>query len=135
MYLSLTLVDVFYRELEIAKKRLKLENLPFHQQDKVNFIQGSLIYRDKRFQGYDAAMIIEVIEHLDLNRLAALERVLFKSSHPKSHFYDRIYDGVGQAVSITAPLVIKLAIAAILYTVWHRKPMRRIVLQLITTTM
>jgi 3' terminal RNA ribose 2'-O-methyltransferase Hen1 len=80
---AITGVDVSYRELEIAKKRLKLDNLPFHQQDKIELIQGSLIYRDKRFQGYDAATVIEVIEHLDLNRLAALERVLFEFAHPK----------------------------------------------------
>ena len=80
---TITGVDVAHRELEIASKRLKLDNLPFHQQDKVNLIQGSLIYRDKRFQGYDAATVIEVIEHLDLNRLSALERVLFKFAQPK----------------------------------------------------
>ncbi|VEP13582.1 Methyltransferase type 12 [Hyella patelloides LEGE 07179] len=80
---QITGVDVAYRTLEIAKSRLKLDNLPFHQQDKIQLIQGSLIYRDKRFQGYDAATVIEVIEHLDLNRLAALERVLFEFAQPK----------------------------------------------------
>ena len=76
-------VDVSYRTLEIAKKRLKLDSLPFHQQDKIELIQGSLIYRDKRFNDYDAATVIEVIEHLDLNRLAALERVVFEFAKPK----------------------------------------------------
>ena len=80
---TITGVDVAYRELEIAKKRLKLDNLPFHLHDKVKLIQGSLIYRDKRFQGYDAATVIEVIEHLDLNRLTALEKVLFEFAQPK----------------------------------------------------
>jgi hypothetical protein len=42
-----------------------------------------LIYRDRRFQGYDAATVIEVIEHLELNRLAAFEKVLFKFARPK----------------------------------------------------
>ena len=38
-------VDVAYRELEIAKKRLKLDRLPFHQQNKIELIQGlSLIH-------------------------------------------------------------------------------------------
>lgn len=71
------------RNLEIAKKRLKLEDLPFHQKDKIQLIQGSLTYRDKRFNNYDAATLIEVIEHLDLNRLAALERVVFEFARPK----------------------------------------------------
>ena len=76
-------VDVSYRTLEIAKKRLKLDDLPFHQKDKIQLIQGSLIYRDQRFNNYDAATVIEVIEHLDLNRLAALERVIFEFARPK----------------------------------------------------
>ena len=76
-------VDVSYRTLEIAKKRLKLDDLPFHQKDKIKLIQGSLIYRDKRFNDFDAATLIEVIEHLDLNRLAALERVVFEFAQPK----------------------------------------------------
>lgn len=80
---QITGVDVAYRTLEIAKQRLKLDNLPFHQQDKIQLIQGSLIYRDKRFGGYDAATLIEVIEHLDINRLNALERVLFEFAQPK----------------------------------------------------
>ncbi len=80
---QITGVDVSYRTLEIAKKRLKLDDLPFHQKDKIQLIKGSLIYRDKRFNNYDAATLIEVIEHLDLNRLAALERVVFEFAKPK----------------------------------------------------
>ena len=80
---QITGVDVSYRTLEIAKKRLKLDELPFHQKDKIQLIQGSLIYRDQRFNGYDAATLIEVIEHLDLNRLTAIERVLFEFAQPK----------------------------------------------------
>ena len=80
---TITGVDVAHRELGIASKRLKLDHLPFHQQDKVKLVQGSLIYRDKRFQDYDAATVIKVIEHLDLNRLAALARVLFEFAQPK----------------------------------------------------
>lgn len=76
-------VDVSYQTLEKAKKRLKLDNLPFHQQNKIQLIQGSLIYRDRRFQGYDAGTVIEVIEHLEFNRLAAFERVLFEFARPK----------------------------------------------------
>ncbi|MGL5795458.1 MAG: 3' terminal RNA ribose 2'-O-methyltransferase Hen1 [Waterburya sp.] len=80
---QITGVDVSYRSLERAKQRLKLDDIPFHQQGKIQLIQGSLIYRDKGFKGYDAATVIEVIEHLDLNRLATLERVLFQFAQPK----------------------------------------------------
>ena len=40
------------------------------------------MYRDACLQGFDAAAIVEVIEHLDLPRLAAFERVLFEFAHP-----------------------------------------------------
>jgi hypothetical protein len=40
------------------------------------------MYRDRRLSGYDAATLIEVIEHLDPPRLAALERVVFENAQP-----------------------------------------------------
>ena len=80
---QITGVDVSYRTLEIAKKRLRLDDLPFHQKDKIELLQGSLTYRDKRFSGYDAATLIEVVEHLDSNRLGALERVVFEFARPR----------------------------------------------------
>ena len=49
---------------------------------RVELIQGSLMYRDKRLEGYDAAAVVEVIEHLDGPRLAAFERVLFEFAKP-----------------------------------------------------
>lgn len=75
-------VDVSYRELEKAKRRLKRELSPLQQQHRVELMQGSLIYRDDRLKGYDAATVIEVIEHMDLDRLAAFERVLFEFAQP-----------------------------------------------------
>ncbi len=77
-------VDVSYRELGKAKKRLKRELSPMQQQHRVDLIQGSLIYRDERLKGYDAATVIEVIEHMDLDRLAAFERVLFEFAQPST---------------------------------------------------
>jgi 3' terminal RNA ribose 2'-O-methyltransferase Hen1 len=77
-------MDVSYRSLEIAQSRLKVERLPERQKERLQFIQGSLTYRDKRFSGFDAATCIEVIEHLDLPRLSAFERVLFEFAAPKA---------------------------------------------------
>lgn len=48
----------------------------------INLVQGSLMYRDQRLSGFDAAAVIEVIEHLDTPRLSAFERVLFEFAHP-----------------------------------------------------
>lgn len=75
-------VDVSYRELEKAKRRLRRELSPMQRQHKVELIQSSLIYRDERIQGFDAATVIEVIEHMDLDRLGAFERVLFEFAQP-----------------------------------------------------
>ena len=77
-------VDVSYRALEIARSRLERDRLSPMQQARLQLIQGSLTYRDSRLSGYDAATAIEVIEHLDLNRLASFERVLFEFARPKT---------------------------------------------------
>jgi 3' terminal RNA ribose 2'-O-methyltransferase Hen1 len=75
-------MDVSYRALEIAADRLKLDRLPALQKKRIKLIHGSLIYRDKRLAGYDAASVVEVIEHLDPPRLSAFERVLFEFAKP-----------------------------------------------------
>jgi 3' terminal RNA ribose 2'-O-methyltransferase Hen1 len=80
---EITGVDVSHRALSIADERLKLHRLPERQKDRVKLIHGSLTYRDKRLSGYDAATVIEVIEHLDIPRLAAFERVLFEFARPQ----------------------------------------------------
>jgi 3' terminal RNA ribose 2'-O-methyltransferase Hen1 len=75
-------MDVSYRSLEIAKERLKLERIPEKQLQRVQLIQGSLTYRDKRLEDFDGAALVEVIEHLDEPRLAALERSVFEFAKP-----------------------------------------------------
>lgn len=77
-------MDVSYRELEKAAERLHYREMPPMQRERLELIQGALTYRDKRLQGFDAAAIIEVIEHLDLDRLKAFERVVFEFSKPKT---------------------------------------------------
>ncbi len=77
-------VDVSYRALEIATERLHLDHLPSMQRDRIKLLQGALTYRDKRLCGYDAAAVVEVIEHLDMARLAAFERVLFEFAKPNT---------------------------------------------------
>ena len=75
-------MDVTYRSLEYAQERV-IERLPTHQKGRLQLIQGSLNYRDARIAGYDAATVIEVIEHMKLDRLPAFERVLFEFARPK----------------------------------------------------
>jgi 3' terminal RNA ribose 2'-O-methyltransferase Hen1 len=77
-------MDVSHRALEIASDRLNLDRLPEMQRNRITLFQGSLTYRDKRLSGYDAAAVVEVIEHLDPPRLGAFERVLFEFAKPKT---------------------------------------------------
>ncbi len=75
-------VDVSHRALQIANERLRVERMPARQRERIKLMQGSLMYRDQRLKGFDAAAVVEVIEHLDQPRLAAFERVLFEFAKP-----------------------------------------------------
>jgi len=63
-------LDVSHRALEIAAERLHLDRLPERQRSRLQLLHGSLIYRDQRLSGFDAAAVVEVIEHLDPPRSA-----------------------------------------------------------------
>src|SRR5579863_3499269 len=75
-------VDVSYRALELAQSRLHLDRMPTVQKERITLLHGALTYRDKRLEGYDAAAVVEVIEHLDPPRLSAFERILFEFAQP-----------------------------------------------------
>ena len=75
-------MDVSHQSLKFAQQRLHYDRLSEKEQERLTFLQGSLCYRDTRLSGYDAAAVIEVIEHLDKPRLDAFERVLFEYACP-----------------------------------------------------
>jgi 3' terminal RNA ribose 2'-O-methyltransferase Hen1 len=77
-------LDVSHRSLEIAADRLDLEGLPPARRARIELLFGSLVYRDKRLSGFDAAALVEVIEHLDPPRLEAFTRVVFEHARPRS---------------------------------------------------
>ena len=77
-------MDVSHRALKIAQERLHHDRLPEKQKERLHLFQGSLGYRDKRLTGYDAAAVVEVIEHLDLPRLAVFDRILFEFACPQT---------------------------------------------------
>ncbi len=77
-------MDVSWRSLETAHRRLNLDQMPPAQRKRIELVHGSLMYRDKRLDGFDAAAVLEVIEHLDTPRLAAFERVVFECAHPRT---------------------------------------------------
>ncbi|HWZ99448.1 MAG TPA: 3' terminal RNA ribose 2'-O-methyltransferase Hen1 [Candidatus Dormibacteraeota bacterium] len=77
-------MDVSIRALQMAQDRLRFERMPPKQRERIQLIHGSLMYRDNRLTGFDAAAVVEVVEHLDPPRLAAFERVLFEFAKPRS---------------------------------------------------
>jgi len=77
-------LDVSWRELERAQQRLHVAEMPPRQRERLTLAQGSVLYHDARLAGYDAAAVVEVIEHLDESRLATFEQVVFARARPGS---------------------------------------------------
>jgi 3' terminal RNA ribose 2'-O-methyltransferase Hen1 len=75
-------VDVSVRALQLAARDLRLDQMPDRQRERLQIFQSALTYRDDRLAGLDAAVLMEVIEHVDPERLPALERAVFGSAAP-----------------------------------------------------
>jgi len=96
-------VEVAPRVLAAAADRLRLEQMSDLQRQRVSLIQGSLVYRDDRLKGYDAATAIEVIEHIDAERLPAFEAALFACARPSvaiittpNRDYNALFEKLGE---------------------------------------
>jgi 3' terminal RNA ribose 2'-O-methyltransferase Hen1 len=91
-FLQLLLAEKQFREiagvevspfaLKHAARRLHLDRRSGAENQRLKLLQGSLLYRDKRLEGFDAAVLIEVIEHIPPERLDLLRYVLFESVRP-----------------------------------------------------
>ncbi|MFG1738053.1 3' terminal RNA ribose 2'-O-methyltransferase Hen1 [Micromonospora chalcea] len=95
-------VDVSDRSLGLAARRLRLDRLPERQRDRIRLWQSALTYRDDRLRGYDAAVLMEVVEHVDPPRLPALEDAVFGHAWPGTVVvttpnveYNVRYEGLG----------------------------------------
>lgn len=75
-------VEVSTVELEKAERKLRLERMSPTQRTRIDVVRGSLVYDDPRLEGFDALTLVEVIEHVDAERLDALERVVFAKARP-----------------------------------------------------
>ena len=75
-------VEVSTVELEKAERRLKLDRMSPTQRARIDILRGSFVYEDERLEGYDAITLIETIEHIDTERLDALEQVVFGRARP-----------------------------------------------------
>jgi 3' terminal RNA ribose 2'-O-methyltransferase Hen1 len=94
--------DVSTRSLQHAARRLRLDRMSERQSARVELFQGALTYEDPRFGGFDAAVLMEVIEHVDPPRLDALEHVVFGAAVPGAVIvttpnseYNVLYEGLG----------------------------------------
>ena len=70
--------------LQIAERRLHLRKRSEAQRGRITLLQTGLTYRDRRLAGYDAAAVVEVVEHVDPERLPAFERALFAAARPRT---------------------------------------------------
>lgn len=98
---SITGLDVSHRALETARRRLRLDRLPTRQRERVTLLHGSLTYTDRRLSGHDAAVAMEVIEHIDPTRLDAFEEAVFGTAKPNTVVittpnaeYNVLFDGL-----------------------------------------
>jgi len=100
-FTRVTGTDVSTRTLTQAERRLRLDRMGDRKRERITLFQGALTYEDERFAGYDAAVLMEVIEHVDPPRLAALERVVFGAARPglvavttPNVEYNELYEGL-----------------------------------------
>ena len=77
-------VDVSFRALQLATRRLHLETLPEAKRRRIELAQSSVTYRDARVAGFDTAVLMEVVEHIDPPRLPALERAVLGHARPRT---------------------------------------------------
>lgn len=75
-------LDVAVECLERASRRLRLDQLPEAQADRVQLLHGSVLYYDKRLEGLEALTLLEVLEHIDPEKLPLVEEVLFEGLRP-----------------------------------------------------
>lgn len=94
-------VDVSSLSLRRAGRRLGMDRMGERQVARITLFQGALTYTDARFAGYDAAVLMEVVEHVDPERLPAFERVIFGRARPgavvlttPNSEYNDLYEGL-----------------------------------------
>ncbi|MQY26481.1 3' terminal RNA ribose 2'-O-methyltransferase Hen1 [Nocardia aurantia] len=99
MFEEIVGVDVSTRALQIARRRL--DRLPGALAHRIQLRQGALTYTDAALRGYDAAVLMEVIEHIDPPRLPALAHSVFGAAKPATVVvttpngeYNSLYEGL-----------------------------------------
>lgn len=96
-------VETALRSLERAEQRLKVDRMSPRQAARLKLLHGALTYRDRRLEGYDATALVEVIEHIELDRHPVLERVVFEFMAPPlvvvttpNREYNALFEGMAE---------------------------------------
>jgi 3' terminal RNA ribose 2'-O-methyltransferase Hen1 len=76
--------DVSARALTYAERRLHVAEMSDRQRERLRLFQSSVTYADERLAGLDAAVLMEVVEHVDPPRLQALAQAVFGAARPGS---------------------------------------------------
>lgn len=77
-------LDASMHSLRVAGRKLGLERVTGEAVERIRLLHGALTYRDDRLKGFDAATLVEVIEHLDPDRLPALAEAVFGHARPRT---------------------------------------------------
>ncbi|NYI41687.1 3' terminal RNA ribose 2'-O-methyltransferase Hen1 [Demequina lutea] len=93
--------DVSATTLARGARRLHVADMSERQSDRLALFQSSATYRDRRLEGLDAVVLMEVIEHLDIDRLPSLESSIFAHARPRhvivstpNREYNALYEGM-----------------------------------------
>ncbi|ROR83641.1 3' terminal RNA ribose 2'-O-methyltransferase Hen1 [Plantibacter flavus] len=76
--------DVSARALASASQRLGLRDASDRVRERIQLLQSSATYADTRLRGLDAIVLMEVVEHIDAERLDALEASIFGAAAPEA---------------------------------------------------
>jgi len=75
--------EVSDTSLTKAAKRLHVDRMTERQSDRLTLLLSSLQYEDDRLAGLDLAILMEVVEHIDADRLPAVVGNVFGSMRPR----------------------------------------------------
>jgi 3' terminal RNA ribose 2'-O-methyltransferase Hen1 len=76
-------LDASMVSLQRANQKLGLDKAAGVAVERLQLLHGALTYRDDRLRGFDAATLVEVVEHLDADRLPALAEAVFGHARPR----------------------------------------------------
>jgi small RNA 2'-O-methyltransferase len=78
------IVGVDLCEASLDRLRARLAAMDGKARGKVDLVLGSMSEADPALAGFDCALLIETIEHLDPDRLSGLERAVFRGMRPRT---------------------------------------------------